>query len=628
MSESSAFVIPWANDTLCATCREVLRRPVSVTYGEMTLRISAARKCGLCLFFFDEIFSKTLRSSAKPADLALEKEGSLLRVTDFNDVLHLYELHTAQRQSVLSTTPFRLIQAHVNTEPCWKLIGKWLMGCEENHETCRQINLAAKPTRLLDIGSFPELRIVEHPTIDVNKRYAALSHCWGAAGIPLKLTKAVLDHFLHRIDLQAMSQNLQDAIFATRKLSIRYLWVDSLCIIQDSTEDWAAEAAQMGNYYRNAFVVLSSLSAADARTGFLRPRPYRASIRLGSGLQIRPARPSWEEVFKNSSLSTRAWAFQERLLSTRIVHFEHNELFWECLETSAREGSFLESSGLWTETDWRQESLKRCLAFDNIISSNKKPNKLTQEVLMLQWYRILAYYTTMEISYSADLGVAISGIAQKFGEATQFSYLAGIWLEDVHAGLLWYPIDSNQRKTSLTPTWSWVATYGPKKQIYDLDSRASDSQHEATIAGSSVVAPSSNNFIISSSSDSVCIELVASYFTPNCISNSNASHDYGTPYLRQVLEIVNDLGAFIGTGYLDTLDEIVDDTSSTDWTAIIICQRVHPKLGFVTYFLIVQPIREGVYRRVGIGQTADTVYGYATNTLDLESLQRKRFRLE
>lgn len=95
MSGSPGLVIPWANDTLCATCREVLRRPVAVTYGEKALRISAARKCGLCRFFFDEILSSTTRLSGKPADLVLERDGSRLRVNDFNDRVYRYELHAA-----------------------------------------------------------------------------------------------------------------------------------------------------------------------------------------------------------------------------------------------------------------------------------------------------------------------------------------------------------------------------------------------------------------------------------------------------------------------------------------------------------------------------------------------------
>ena len=93
------------------------------------------------------------------------------------------------------------------------------------------------------------------------------------------------------IYLHDIPKNMQDAIYAAKKLAIQYLWIDSICIVQDDVEDWRNEAARMGNYYRNAVVILSSLRASDGSVGFLRPHALELSTRLGSGLQIRRARP-------------------------------------------------------------------------------------------------------------------------------------------------------------------------------------------------------------------------------------------------------------------------------------------------------------------------------------------------
>lgn len=176
------------------------------------------------------------------------------------------ELTHSQGQSTYSTTPFRLIQPHVNSEPCWDLIDTWLNNCSIDHTTCRQNSLAEKPTRLIDVDS---VRLVDGLTCDKTQRYAALSHYWGAGRPYIVTTTVNLQQFNNKIYLQAMPQNFQDAIFATRRLNVRYLWIDSLCIIQDDMSDWAHEASKMGNYYRNAFIVLSSLSATNTSTGFL-----------------------------------------------------------------------------------------------------------------------------------------------------------------------------------------------------------------------------------------------------------------------------------------------------------------------------------------------------------------------
>jgi hypothetical protein len=638
MSESSALVIPWANDTLCATCREVLRRPVAVTYGEKALRISAARKCGLCTFFFDGILATTFRLSQKAPDLIIERDGSRLRVTDFNEVVHHFELHAAQglfsRAQCMSPadmerskdqtnhpiTPFRLIQPHVNSEPCWSLIRNWLDNCVNDHGTCRQNSLSGRPTRLFDVES---LRLVTHLDSSSSTHYAALSHCWGST-TPLMLTHHTYQDFMRSIYLQAIPQSFQDAIYTAKKLDVRYLWVDSLCIIQDDREDWSREAASMGNYYRNAFVVLSSLSASDGSVGFLRPRNLDSSTRLGSGLRIRRARPSWAHIFENSPLSRRAWVFQERLLSTRIVHFEHNELFWECLEVSAREGSFVEKAGLWNGDDWNPESLKRCLAFDNVINSNSRVSRLQQDLLIRLWYRVLRHYTTLHVTIARDMLNAIAGIAQKFSEATGFTYLAGLWMEDMHSSMLWYCEGLNRITEGSTPSWSWASSTGPKGQLYDLSSQTLDSRHQADVLNmySVPIHPSGPFGVVRDA----CIVVDAHYFEAKCQSNTGERSGYGDTYLLQVLNIFSDVGAFIGTGYWDT----TPDKVATSCIAMVITQRMDATLGCVTYFLLVEEVPdspEETCRRIGIGQTADTTYGYATNTLHLSGLSRKRFKL-
>ena len=70
-----------------------------------------------------------------------------------------------------------------------------------------------------------------------------------------------------------MSQNLQDAVVVTRLLGLRYLWIDSLCIIQDSKSDWEEEGSKMDQVYKNAYVTLAATSATTSHDGFLQRTP-------------------------------------------------------------------------------------------------------------------------------------------------------------------------------------------------------------------------------------------------------------------------------------------------------------------------------------------------------------------
>jgi Heterokaryon incompatibility protein (HET) len=123
--------------------------------------------------------------------------------------------------------------------------------------------MKALPTRVIDVG-LPEAS-TEPRLIISNGRdgaYITLSHCWGVpdpSKPPLLTTAANLSAMIKEIPLESMPLNYRDAVVTTRKLSFRYLWIDSLCIIQDSVEDWEAESAKMGEVYQNAQLTIAAL---------------------------------------------------------------------------------------------------------------------------------------------------------------------------------------------------------------------------------------------------------------------------------------------------------------------------------------------------------------------------------
>ncbi|KAK0652382.1 heterokaryon incompatibility protein-domain-containing protein, partial [Cercophora newfieldiana] len=154
------------------------------------------------------------------------------------------------------------------------------------------------------------------------RRYATLSHCWGSLQITRLLTTNQ-EIFKKGIQVDTLQPTFQHAIRVVRLLGLRYIWIDSLCIVQDSVIDWETESARMGKVYRHASINIAAASSLDARGG------------LSVG---------------HEPLNLRGWVLQERLLSARTVHFTKSEIVWHCLEDLGSE-SVPDQCGLTKEMD-------------------------------------------------------------------------------------------------------------------------------------------------------------------------------------------------------------------------------------------------------------------------------------
>lgn len=116
--------------------------------------------------------------------------------------------------------------------------------------------------------------------------------------------------------------------------------VDSLCIIQKDHSDWASEAPRMDLIYGNAYLVIAAASSASPDQGIFQDRPPAAKFDFSCG-GVEYAVTVRERAGHTGSgpLEGRAWAFQERLLTKRVVHYTPNELTWECKTTHCCECS-------------------------------------------------------------------------------------------------------------------------------------------------------------------------------------------------------------------------------------------------------------------------------------------------
>jgi hypothetical protein len=381
------------------------------------------------------------------------------------------------------------------------IINYWLDNCQTNHPECVSDQVAFMPTRLIDVGleENQEPRLVL--TADLNftdRRYLALSHCWGLTMPPTATTNlsTIPDRF-REIPIAGLSRTFADFIGIARKLRVQYVWIDSLCIIQDSKEDWENEASQMASVYSNAYCTIAASSSADGNGGCRTDpdcKPY-GPVRLtfnegdekGSkilqkvqvfsvfGLSLRLANAN---VLIQDSLSKRGWTFQERELSTRMLHYSDDTIRWECRSLKAS----LEFP--WQDTN-AFNSVLRTFDSRQIISreigstANRQPpipqkRKKDQEA----WFEAVDRYTNRALTKQSDKLPALSGIARAVQAHTGDRYLAGLWESNLISCLLWYsawhPAGGNPvfdpskpapifhaRQTEYTaPSWSWAAING------------------------------------------------------------------------------------------------------------------------------------------------------------------------
>jgi len=166
----------------------------------------------------------------------------------------------------------RDIQQHPDSDACYQMIQNWLNACISTHIRCMQTNFTSLPTRLLDVSGQKLCLRHSRDIRQKSSRYAIFSNCWGLQK-SLETTKANLISFERGLKPNRLPQALLDAVKVTRRLKLRYLWVDSLCILQDLIKDWEAECIRMGDYYCSSYVMISALDSPDSYHGFLKTRP-------------------------------------------------------------------------------------------------------------------------------------------------------------------------------------------------------------------------------------------------------------------------------------------------------------------------------------------------------------------
>lgn len=221
----------------------------------------------------------------------------------------------------------------------FELILQWLQDCDENH-ACHPKRQGSLPTRLIDVGERKDPKTLRlHHTMqgDVGQ-YTALSHRWGNPEEHRKFCtyRSTIEEFKQNIDYDDLPRTFQDAVTTARKLGIRYIWIDSLCIIQDDPADWEAESKRMEDVFSSAYCTIVASCAKGTTDGFLKSRPTRQYVTVNidreAPLYICEAIDDFHHDVEEGELNKRGWVLQERALSHRSIYFTENQSYWECGE--------------------------------------------------------------------------------------------------------------------------------------------------------------------------------------------------------------------------------------------------------------------------------------------------------
>ncbi|KAK7892786.1 hypothetical protein LTR67_007023 [Exophiala xenobiotica] len=299
------------------------------------------------------------------------------------------------------------------------------------------------PTRVIDVGCPPYESV---PFLFATEgragKYIALSYCWGDGVKPeVKLRKATYDSMLMRIDEERMSRTHREALQVARELGFQYLWIDAICIIQDSLEDWQSESAKMTEVYGNAELTLVAGRNGDSNKGFI-SNPFVPAV---PPHQLEYTHPAYPQEEQNEGLFCEDGTV--------------------ALREANKEGRYILSEPPTNEIEFNA----------------------AKETLLRRWYDMVDRYSMRGIYDPHDIFAALAGIAKAVQKTLRCRYIAGLWEDDLIRGLLWHsrndtlpfppggryqalkrPTERNAKKPHAlgrialrAPSWSWASVEGP-----------------------------------------------------------------------------------------------------------------------------------------------------------------------
>ena len=441
---------------LCQSCKDIFSFDRQFTLSELQ---DAGYNCQLCKLLYDCLQSQY---NSTEETFHIKRSGSfLINTSDAERILGILSYPCLQTRSVAQVGVPDIYSPESNY-PYFELLRHWLQDCDK-HGDCTK-KLAMPPTRVLDVGgeNLNILKLVK-PTSPVE--YIALSHCWGnPSEEDKKRYSTTNDNYTTRLSgflFDDLPETFQDAIRVTRELGKKYLWIDSLCIIQGDYNDWETEAERMQHVFASAYCTLAASSATGWDKGFLKQRSGHHSILVGHArsrqIFVSDNVDNFENDVEKAPLNQRGWVVQERALSRRIIHFTGKRTYWECGE-GVRCENFLKMN---------------CPSGRHYFLIDPRfPHRLTTS----GYYRSIDFiqflfqkYAKCALTKISDREIAIKSLMQHMSTAFNTKYRHGTFNVFLHRLLLWHRSDKeivenvrnyHEHYEDQLPSWSWMTYAG------------------------------------------------------------------------------------------------------------------------------------------------------------------------
>ncbi|KAI0976452.1 hypothetical protein F4678DRAFT_225952 [Xylaria arbuscula] len=435
-----------------------------------------SRDCAFCEMLWNAHINFGIPKALK---VRFERHQSTLKLSGTDHPLPIFSILKSPK--LHTPLPIQIgfpLLPQPETDLFFSLLNLWLRYCDDNHKGCEPPKPITLPTRLIDVGTIesPQLRLLETRDEALEgQRYIALSHPWGDLKDhpPFRTLRkdpsgqgSELAEFKKMIPLDKLPDTFRDAVVTARALNTRYLWIDSLCIIQGEDGDFNDEAKRMEDVFSCAYCVLAASRAKGQHDGFLQPIKPREYITFpGDGVNpfyVCENIDDFSGDVLEGSLNTRGWVLQERALARRTIFFTERQAYFEC-------GKGVRCQSLTT----MHNNMADFLGDPNF------PNKAVsvQRGLRIRFFQDLyKQYSRLSFTHIADRPFAIEGLENRLRAAYETDGAFGIFDDGpgkglFHRSLLWQrgedepdpgltPIVFPLARRVVVPTWSWMAYRG------------------------------------------------------------------------------------------------------------------------------------------------------------------------
>ncbi|OAK97395.1 HET-domain-containing protein [Phaeosphaeriaceae sp. SRC1lsM3a] len=456
------------NSTICPRCTNIALQGLNF-YALENLGYMISSECPGCFFFVEVALKHNIDVAAELQTQILlarpSKDGNLVyayyvRNSDGNlniKMAHKLRLCASFGYEIPFSADFeglddrylgRRLAAEPDSAERFHLVKSWFERCTRSHGPA-----CALPANL-------KLCITQ----GMSGHYVALSYSWGN-GNSFKTTSQSIDRLESGFRTAELPSTLKDAVDVAHKMGFEWIWIDQLCILQGDLEDWSRESSRMAQVYSNSAFTICADLASSTNDGLFEERTILQSHSFGSNdaMCLQTLCQPWNTM-TGHPLYRRGWAFQERILSVRNLHFFRDQIAWECNTTLYVE----ESRGRQSKPEGHFAKQM----FTDYYHLKMGPNSNLTDIDLVhrigKWNSILQEMSVRVLSFRSDKLPAISGLATALQIPDLGEYLAGVWSYNPFISMAWFSRSPQQLPEDYySPSWSCAWTAGQIVWYYD-----------------------------------------------------------------------------------------------------------------------------------------------------------------